>query len=227
MNAITMTSLTSKKGNKLFRNNSISTHKALKNILSSSKRVIVQYDENTAGFVENAYLEQYLGRYISEKEFEEIISYCSRRMQKFWMFVKENDKSELPKDLKSMSIVIIAIFLVYIVGVFLVLEMESYNTFALYVCFFCFVIGVSITFALNLYNHFRTYQRFKSPEELLKDELDEYFKTVNPKYPEIEFSYNLMKNRIEIDILRLKEDDHSSHHSEKPKEKEGKKELDK
>jgi hypothetical protein len=195
------------------------THKAQKNNISNSKRVIVQYDENTAGFVENGYIEIYLGRYIPEQEFDEIIQYCSKKMQKFWMFVKENDREKVPKSFKIMSLLIITFLVIYIVGIFTVLEMSIIKEYVYYMSFICLMCGVSISFALNVYNHFRTFKKFKSPSELLKDDLDEYFKTVNPKYPEIEFSYNVNKNWIEVDVLKYRDDDHSSYHSEKQKGK--------
>jgi hypothetical protein len=221
MNAVTMTSISSKRGgNKIFRNNTMVTHKAQKNNISNAKRVIVQYDENTAGFVEDGYIEMYLGRYITEQEFDEIISYCSKKMQKFWMFVKENDKEKFPRSFKIMSVLIITFMVIYIVGIFIVLGMSTIKEYVYYMSFICLMSGVSISIAMNVYNHFRSYKKFKSPSELLKDDLDEYFKTVNPKFPEIEFSYNINKNWIEVDIVKYRDDDHSSYHSEKPKRKE-------
>jgi hypothetical protein len=70
-----------------------------------------------------------------------------------------------------------------------------------------------LAFGLTIFNHCRAFEKFRTPEEMIKDELNEYFKAVNPKYPEIQFNFNETLNRIEVDVLKYKgsNDDISSH----------------
>jgi hypothetical protein len=175
--------------------------------------VIVPYDENTAGYTADAYSEEYLGKYITQPEFNEIITYCSRKMQHLWMYVKDNDKSTLPHYLKILSLLILSFLISYIVGIFCVVDIIIENEASVYLAFFCFVVRTSLAFGLTIFNHCRAFEKFRTPEEMIKDELNEYFKAVNPKYPEIQFNFNETLNRIEVDVLKYKgsNDDISSH----------------
>ena len=173
---------------------------------SNPKKVIIHYDPNTAGFEDNCFSEDFLGGYITNREFNQIVGECSRRMQHCWMYVKDHDKNSISISLKLLSIIIVIILILYILAVLYILNImttSDWNT--VYLTFFIFVFGTSITFGLSIYNYVRVFPKFQNSFELINKDLEVYFAEINKRFSHIKFNYNTKTHSIDCHILKIRE----------------------
>ena len=190
----------------------VATQKTKGYEVSSSKKIVVPYDENTAGFINTAYIEEHLQEYISHDEFNQVISRCSKKMQWAWMWVRDNDKTKISGLLKFFFLLTVGLLISYIVGIICVVEMIYFNEAAVMLSFFCFVCGTSIAFGISIYNHCRKDKKYRPAEEIAKEKIDKIFEEVNSKLKGIEFSYNINANQIAHQLLLNRKTTHRKEH---------------
>lgn len=170
--------------------------------VSDSHRVVIPSNEQSYTFDKNCYKDAYLGHCIDRNEFDSIISNASKIMGNSWTKKRINDQIKLPRFVIILAITAVILTVIYMV----LLYMSTYSdngTTMMIVSIICVTAGSIIAFGLSIYNFCRKIGRFKTLEEIIKEDLEEYFEIINKKYiGDLHMIFNINKRWIECNILR-------------------------
>jgi hypothetical protein len=171
-------------------------------VYSSPKRIIIVSKEQSYTFEKNTYKEEYLRHCISKLEYDRIVESASKIMGHSWAKKRMNDEIKLPKFVIILAAIAVLLTIVYMILLYLSVTSDN-GTSLLISSIICVSVGSLIAFSLSVYNFCRKIGRFKSLEEIIKEDLDEYFGNINRNFVgRLEFVFNVNKRWIECNILK-------------------------
>ena len=169
---------------------------------SSMTRIIIKAREQSYTFEKNAYKEEYLSGILTKKEFDDIIFQASRIMGKSWSKKRINDQIKIPSWVIILSVISVLLTIIYMITLYYSTT-SSNGTVLLAISILSVTIASIIAFSLSIYNFCRKIEKFKSLDEMIKEELDNYFNGINTHYEGIlKWKFITVKNYIECSILK-------------------------
>lgn len=151
------------------------------------------------------YNEDNLEGVISKTEFEKIIKNFTMLMGKSIYEKRELDKIEMPKILKTMSIISIFLALLYIIMIVLTNPKESSNSSmaTLTIGIICLSITIIILFLLSIYNYFRKEREFVPLKHIVYRKFVECINKLNEKYQDnliFEYIHHPKHYQVEVKV---------------------------
>jgi hypothetical protein len=142
--------------------------------------------KDSSYYFKATYNEDNLEGVISKLEFEKIINNFTMLMGKSLYEKRELDKIEMPKILKTMSIISIFLALLYIIMIVLTnpKENNSSSRATLIIGIICLSITIIILFLLSIYNYFRKEREFIPLKIIVYRKINEYIIKLNEMYKE-------------------------------------------
>lgn len=173
--------------------------------ISTPSRIIIQSREQSYTFDKDTYRDEYLRHCIAKYEYDAIVEGASKIMGQSWSKKRLNDQIKLPRFVIVLAVVSVLLTIIYMVLLYLSTTYDD-GTSLLVVSIICVTAGSVIAFGLSIYNFCRKIGRFKSLEEIIKEDLDIYFIGVNKKYDSsLRLIFNASKRWIECHILKANE----------------------
>jgi hypothetical protein len=173
--------------------------------LSTPSRIIIQSREQSYTFDKGTYRDDYLRHCISKKDYDEVLDAASKIMGQSWSKKRLNDTIKLPRFVIVLALTAVILTVVYMILLYLSTSSEN-GTALLIVSIVCVSIGSLIAFGLSIYNFCRQIGKFKSLEEIIKEDLDAYLEITNRKYDGLLFyEFNSAKRWIECNIVKMNE----------------------
>lgn len=170
---------------------------------TTPNRIIIQTRDESYTFDKGTYREDYLRPFISEKEYDDIIAKASRIMGDSWTKKRKNDQIKLPIWVTILSGVSVLLIIIYMVLLYLS-PTSSNGTTMLVGSIICISLASLIIFSLSIYNFCRKIGTFKTLEEIIKEDLEEYCGKVNEKFQgNVEFKYNTNKRWIVCNVKKI------------------------
>jgi hypothetical protein len=169
---------------------------------STPSRIVIPSKEQSYTFEKNTYREDYLKHCIGKSEYDSIISKASRVLGQSWADKRLNDQIKLPNFVLILGILAVVFIIIYLITLYL--SASSSNGTALFVVsIICVCIGSAIAFGLSIYNFFREIGKFKSLDEIIKNNMETYLDGINRRYEGyLLFIFNSEKRWIECNILK-------------------------
>lgn len=173
---------------------------------STPNKIIIPSKEQSYTFEKNTYREDYLKNCIRKNEYDTIISTASRVLGQSWADKRLNDQIKLPNFVLILAILAVIFIIIYLVTLYM--SASSSNGTALFiVSIVCVCIGSAIAFGLSIYNFFREIGKFKSLDEIIKQNIETYLDGINRRYEGyLLFIFNTDKRWIECNILKPNEE---------------------
>lgn len=171
----------------------------------TSSKIVIQSKEQTYNFEKDSYREEILSQCINKNNFDIIINEASKLLGHCWTKKRINDQIKLPKPVIILAAIAVVLTILYMI--LLYLSASSANgQVLLAISIFSVSIGGLIAFGLSIYNFCREISKFKSLDEIIKEDLDKYFYDVNKKYEGLlQFIYIPESRWIECNILKINE----------------------
>jgi len=167
-------------------------------------KIIIPCVEDFYTFEKSTYKEEILKDFIDFNEYNDIISKASRVMGKCACKKKQNDNVKIPNFIYVLCLISIILVFIYLIALYK--AVTSSNGENLIVgSIICVSLAVSITFSIAIYNFCRNIGKFKTLDDLIKEDLGEYLKSVNEKYENnLKFKYDERKRWIECIVFKPK-----------------------
>lgn len=173
--------------------------------ITTPSRIVVQSREQSYTFDKGTYREDYLRHIISKSEYEKIIQEASKLMGQSWTKKRLNDQIKLPTFVIVLSVICLVLTLIYMILIYLSTGYQD-GSALLATSIACVSVASIIAFGLSVYNFCRKINKFKSLEEIIKEDLDAYFENINLKYEGLlYFNFNSTHRWIECNILKVNE----------------------
>lgn len=163
-------------------------------------KIIITSKEQTYAFDKMTYRDDLLQNIIPKIEYDKIIDQASKIMGHSWTKKRVNDQIKLPKSVIILSLVAILLTIIYMI--LLYISVNSDHSVTLFVISIILIsIGSAIAFGLSLYNFCRKIDKFKSLEDIIKEDIEQYLFQINKNFiNKLEFTFNISKRRIEVII---------------------------
>jgi len=169
---------------------------------STSSKIIITSREQSYSFQKDAYKEEYLTGLITKKDFDDIIANASKIMGQAWSKKRLNDQIKIPTWVIVLSVISVALTIIYMVTLYYSTTSQN-GTALLAISIVSVAIASLIAFSLSIYNFCRKIEKFKSLDEMIKEELDKYFEQINTHYEgSLKWKFVTGKNYIECSILK-------------------------
>jgi hypothetical protein len=169
---------------------------------STSSKIIIRSREQSYCFEKDAYREEYLSGILTKKEFDDIITQASKVMGQSWSKKKINDQIKIPLWVIALSVISVILTIIYMVTLYYSTT-SSNGTALLVISVISVTIASIIAFSLSIYNFCRRIEKFKSLDEMIKEELDKYFNGINTHYEgNLRWKFITGKNYIECSIIK-------------------------
>jgi len=169
---------------------------------SNASRIIISSKEQSYSFQKDAYKEEYLSGIIPKKDFDDIIANASKIMGQAWSKKRLNDQIKIPMWVIVLSVISVILTIIYMVTLYYSTTATN-GTALLAISIISVAIASLIAFSLSIYNFCRKIEKFKSLDEMIKEELDNYFSLVNSNYEgNLKWKFITGKNYIECSILK-------------------------
>jgi hypothetical protein len=148
----------------------------------------------------NSYEENFLKHILTKQDFDQIFLQATRVMGGSWSKKRNNDIIKIPSFIIGLAGLSLLLTFLYMIFIFLSAGSSSgsgYLTLS--------IISVSsatgISFGLSIYNFTRKLKRFKSLQDLIKDDIEKYFKDLSSKY-EGKLNFVYMIDYAEVNIIK-------------------------
>jgi hypothetical protein len=172
---------------------------------SSPSRIIIKSREQSYSFEKDAYKEEYLSGIVTKKEFDDIIANASKIMGQSWSKKRLNDQIKIPLWVIVLSVISVILTIIYMITLYYSTT-ASNGAALLAISIVSVTIASIIAFSLSIYNFCRKIEKFKSLDEMIKEELDNYFNEINTHYEgNIKWKFITGKNYIECNINKSRE----------------------
>ena len=179
-----------------------------------SNKIFIKAKEQLYTFEKGTYNEELLCEIIPRKEYDEIIESCGKTMGQSWAEKRTNDQIKIPKGVIFLSAIAILLTIAYMI--LLYLSTTSENGTALFVIsIICIASASIIVFGMSIYNFCRKIGKFKSLDQIIKDNLQKDFDLINSKYTKLNIEYDETKKQLIITVNDYKRN--LSEESNKPK----------
>jgi hypothetical protein len=170
---------------------------------TTPQKIIIESKGESYTFDKKTYIPRFLDHCISKFDYDAIIEGASRIMGQSWTKKRQNDQIKLPKHTIFLAIAALVFTLIYMILLYSSVTSENGITM-LIIAVICVFLGSFIAFGLSIYNFTREIGRFKSLEEIIDQDLDEYFAYINKNYiDQLQFLYNSKGRFIECNIKRV------------------------
>jgi hypothetical protein len=171
------------------------------NMRSITKKIIssteIPCKKTSMTFDKSVYREDYLQGIIEKEEFNKIIDECSKILGKAAEKKRENDEIKLPKFIIWLTVISVLLSILYIAAIFISLQYKSLSTAFFIIGILCITSAAVIAVSLSLFNFFRTIKKFKTLETFIKEDLEFYLDSINPKFiGKCEFRYLAHREQV-------------------------------
>jgi hypothetical protein len=175
---------------------------------------LIESREGSYQFKRNTYNEKLLREIIVQDEYDKIVNKASKIMANAILKKKVNDKFEISL-LNQFFFVINVILLILFILTFYYSQTRSKYENLFYPSIIFLVLSIAITFLRSFYNFFRKTRDYQTVDEIIQNDLDDYFKNINQFYSNnlrnktgsIEFRFIPVKKYIECIVEQLKPED--------------------
>lgn len=169
---------------------------------SSPNKIIIELNENSYTFDKRSYKLEYLNGIIEKEEWDTFISDASKLMGQSWGKKKTNDQIKLPNFLILSAVVCVLLSLVYMITLYIAATSEGNNTVLITVAIITVSVATISTAILATYNFKRELGKFRSLDEIMQEDIDEFLNAINSKHKgKLYFVYMPNTKWIECNIL--------------------------
>jgi hypothetical protein len=167
---------------------------------STRTRVIVPIKTDLYMFeYKKAYDEKFLGHIIGKTTFDQIFTNATRVMGNSWSKKRNNDIVRIPRFIIGLAVTSVILTVLYMVFIFL--STSSDNPAMLVLSIICVSLASVIAFGLSIYNFTRKLGRFRTLQEIIREDIEACFAELNKRYDgQLNFVY--MMDYAEINILK-------------------------
>lgn len=167
-------------------------------LTSKPNKIIVKAKEQLYTFEKGTYHEGLLSDIISKKEYDEIIDNCGKVMGQSWAKKRLNDQIKIPSGIILLSVIAVLLTIAYMVTLYLSATSED-GTALFVISIICISLASIIVFGMSIFNFCRKIAKFKSLDQIIKEDLDKEFQIINAKYSgSLLFEYDDAKKQIII-----------------------------
>jgi hypothetical protein len=167
---------------------------------STRKRIIVPIKTDLYMFDhKTSYEEKFLKHILSKQEFEQIFILATRVMGGSWSKKRNNDIVKIPNFIIGLAVLSVLLTILYMIFIFL--STASDNPALLILSIICVSAASIIAFGLSIYNFTRKLGRFRSLQDIIKEDIERCFTELNKKY-EGKLNFVYMVDYAEINIIK-------------------------
>jgi hypothetical protein len=179
------------------------SRKEEENNLYTPHKVIIPSKEQTYSFEKNTYRENYLDHLISKTDYDVVIEGASKIMGRAWGKKKVSDQIKLPRAVISLAVLALILALIYMILLYISIFDDTSSLFTISII--CVSLSSIISAGLTVYNFSKDIGKFRPLDQIISDDLNEYFSLINKKFPNLFFEYIRTKRWIEINIHKVNE----------------------
>jgi hypothetical protein len=167
---------------------------------SNRKKIIVPIKTDLYMFDhKSAYDEKFLNHILTKQEYDQIFVQATRVMGGSWSKKRNNDIVKIPNFIIGLAILSVLLTVLYMIFIFL--STASDNPALLILSIICVSCASIIAFGLSIYNFTRKLGRFRSLQEIIKEDIERFFAEMNNKY-EGRLNFVYMVDYAEINIIK-------------------------
>jgi hypothetical protein len=167
---------------------------------SSRKKIVVPVKTDLYMFDhKSAYEEKYISHILPKPEYEQIFIQATRVMGGSWSKKRNNDIVKIPNFIIGLAVLSVLLTILYMIFIFL--STASDSPALLILSIICVSAASMIAFGLSIYNFTRKLGRFRSLQDIIKEDIERFFSELNHKY-EGKLSFVYMVDYAEIHILK-------------------------
>lgn len=156
-------------------------------ILNNTNKIIIRLSDEYM-FDNKTYNEAYLGGVISKIDYDNIIIEATRIVGLSWSKKKNKDQVKLSNPMIASIIIIGVLSAVYMVTLYIA-TLTTNNTALVAVSLISILVALLLIIILSVVNFTSKLKRFKSLEEVIKIDLNQFLKKINVKFRNLSFNY--------------------------------------
>lgn len=177
---------------------------------STAYKITIACNEKSYTFDKKAYKYEFLSEYISQNDWNNILSEASKVMGSSWSKKRVNDQIKLPKLIIGLACLSVLLTVVYMVTLYLAGNTDDDNesAYLMAIAIVSISSGSVLALGLAIYNFTRKVRKFKTLDDIMQNDIDNYLFEINAKYKnKLEFIYIPTTKWIECNIMMKKDTD--------------------
>jgi hypothetical protein len=179
---------------------------------STESKIIIRCNEQSYSFDKKSYNEKFLGHILYKGEWDAVISEASKIIGSSWGKKRMKDKVTIPRFLVIFALLSVLLTFIYMIFLYLSTTNEGESTAFMAISVVSVCSSLFISLALAIYNFYRKLDRFRTLDEIIKEDMERYLNKLNLTYKgKLEFVFIPILNNIECNILRKRDRSEDNH----------------